>query len=303
MSAKSKRGVSEYLRISAAIAGAVCIGIGILMTYQGKTMPIANVSIPAGLIFLIAGLILFGIASKAIKTENNLTSRKIWYVVFLILVVFLIIYAFTHYKFREVNQYTILVDLILIILALTGAIGYGVYRLIFAGVEDRVTKAIKEGQNFTRAGVQIGLGLWHFKQYQAESKRKEQMAKMREKLTKIQSRLQSEKRSKTKHNPINDDPLDYLQNAIKSATRALKFTKELDEKEYEELICVCKNNLAYYLAERQKQGRAEEGDKELAKNYADYIRKRIGKYPHFKAAWADTCNFVDQHFPNSDQSC
>lgn len=288
------------LKVITTGMGIGCIVAGIFMVYQEKTMPIANVSIPAGLIFLVAGLILFGVASKATKTKNNPTSRKIWYAVFLILVVFLIIYAFTHYKFREANQYTILVDLILVIMALTGTIGYGVYRWISAGVEDRVTKAIKEGETFTRADVETSLGLWYFEQYQAESKRKEKFAEIREKLNKIQSGLKSEERSKTKHNPINNDPMDYLERAIERTMTALEVMKRLDKKKYEEFICICKNNLAYYLAERQKHGRAEEGDEELAKSYADYIRKRIGKYPHNRKEWSDTCDSVDQQFPNND---
>lgn len=64
MNAEPKWGISEYSRMGAATVGCVCIGIGIHMTYQGKAMPIANVSIPAGLIFLVAGLILLGVASR-----------------------------------------------------------------------------------------------------------------------------------------------------------------------------------------------------------------------------------------------
>ncbi|GAI01362.1 unnamed protein product, partial [marine sediment metagenome] len=41
MNDKSRQGISESLTISAAIVGTVCIGVGILMTYQGKMMPIA----------------------------------------------------------------------------------------------------------------------------------------------------------------------------------------------------------------------------------------------------------------------
>jgi len=188
-------------------------------------------------------------------------------------------------------------------LAVTAVIGYGVYRLIHIGVEDRVTKAIREGQNFTKASTEIYFGLWYFEQYEAETKRKKEMAEIWEKLTRIQSALQSEERSGRQHNSLNDDPLSYLQAAIKSTTRAIGTIKELDKKKYDELICVCKNNVAYYLAERQKQGKAEKGDNELAKSYVRYIRKRIGEYPQRKAEWAGTCKFVEQYFPSNDQTC
>lgn len=88
MNAKPKWGISEYLRLVTAIAGGVCIGTGIHMAYQGKAMSIANISIPAGLIFLIAGLILFGVASRrSTPAEHSSSSSKFWYLMVLILVV------------------------------------------------------------------------------------------------------------------------------------------------------------------------------------------------------------------------
>ena len=277
--------------------GIGCVAIGIHMFYQKIQMNVAQISIPTGLVLLIVGLVIIALVlRRPAEAISGRVSTKIWYVVFLILIVFLIVYTFTHYTLEESSQYTILVDLVLIILALTGAVGYGVYRWISRNVADRVTRAIKEGQSFTRAQVETSLGFWYFEQYKTESKRKEEIDEIRTKLAKIQAH-QKNKENSTE--AINNDPMSYLKHAIERTMKALEFMKELDEKKYEEFICVCKNNLAYYLAERQKLGAANLGDKELAKNYADYIRGKIGRYPSYKTDFTDTCTFVQQQFPNN----
>lgn len=196
------------------------------------------------------------------------------------------------------DKYTILVDLILIILALVAIVGYAIYRWISRSVEDRTRRAIREGQNYTRAQVETSLGFWYYEQYLAETKSKEETDRIWAKLKKIQSRLAEG--SKVKRQPRNNTSVEYLNRAIERTMKALEFTKELDEREYEELICVCKNNLAYYLAKRQEQGKAELGDRELARDYAKYVRNRVEKYPRRRATFIDTIDFVNQQFPDSD---
>ncbi|GAH22965.1 unnamed protein product, partial [marine sediment metagenome] len=234
------------------------------------------------LILLIIGLIIIAMSLlRPTDTRSRQVSTKAGYGILLILVVFLAVYSFTHYKLPEGSPYTILVDLILITLAFTGAVGYGIFRWIYRGVEDQVAVAMKESQSFSRAQVEINLGFWYFEQYKAENKKKKEDPK-------------------TDGKPVNNDVMYYLNHAIERTEKALEFMKELDEKKYEKFLCVYRNNLAFYLAERQRQGKALPGDKELAKSYADYIQKRIRKYPSYRGEFVDTCDFIDKQFPNNN---
>lgn len=88
----------------------------------------------------------------------------------------------------------------------------------------------------------------------------------------------------------------YLEIAIGLTERALLFFNELPDKEAkirknDRLLCTIKNNLAYYYAERKQTE-----DSDLAKEYAEHIRKRISKYPEEKDNWLDTCDFVYQQY-------
>ncbi|GAF77620.1 unnamed protein product, partial [marine sediment metagenome] len=268
MNAEPKWGISEYLRIVAIAVGVSCIVVGILMVYQGKVLPIANISISAGLILLMAGLILIIVSLvMSTKTGNQQTSLKAWHVVVLILIAFLIIYAFTRYQLTEAGRYRILVDLIFIMLALTGAVGYGVYRWIARTVEARAEEITVETKNAIGTQVSTSLGyVWY----------------------------QHHKKGKTEEKKSPDEaPVDYLKLAIDITRKALEYANKLDEQRHEELICVSKNNLAYYLAEKKRiEKKINKGDKELARAYAKYIYDRIEKYPHRRSEWADTYQFV-----------
>ncbi len=278
--------------------GIGCVAIGIHMFYQKTQMNVAQISIPTGLVLLIVGLVIIALVlRRPAEAISGRVSTKIWYAISLTLIVFFVIYIFTRYKLPEGTPYRILVDLILIILALTGAVGYGVFQWISRSVEDRVTTAIKESLDFTRAQVEINLGFWYFEQYRAESMKKKEMDKIRRKLAKLQSHLENNENSEAEYKPTNNTRMDYLNHAIERTMKALEFMKKLDEKKYEEWICICKNNLAYYLAERHNQRWTKPGDKELANGYADYVRERIAKYPSYRTEFADTCSFVDKQFP------
>lgn len=89
----------------------------------------------------------------------------------------------------------------------------------------------------------------------------------------------------------------YLEMAINFTQRGFSYFGELPESEREkhendELLCKIKNNLGYYLAERNK---AE--DKDLSRECADYIRQRFLKYPENKDDWLDTCTFIEGKYP------
>lgn len=87
----------------------------------------------------------------------------------------------------------------------------------------------------------------------------------------------------------------YLNVAIALTEHGLRYMNELpeEERENEILLCTLKNNLAYYFADRK-----DPKDKELARDYVEYIRKRIQKYATHRTEWLDTCNFVKQQYPD-----
>ncbi len=292
-----KQGSANNLGIVAVVMGVLCIAVAVIMTYHGKTMSLGNIPIAASLAFLVAGLILI-IASLVgySKQKHQQVSIRVWHILVPVLIVFLTVYVSTRYSLQGDDKYTVLIDLILIMLALTGMIGYGIYRWISRGVADRVALAMKEGRNFTRAQVETALGLSSYNQYKNEVKRTDGMNDVWKKLSKIQSKREDKESREAERKPTDVD-MTCLQDAIASATRALGLLKGLKEDKYEMLICICKNNLAYYLAEkRRRKGKIDEGEKKLAVEYATFIWERIQKYPDHKAAWADTYKFVGEQF-------
>lgn len=77
------------------------------------------------------------------------------------------------------------------------------------------------------------------------------------------------------------------------------YAKRLDEQDtyYEKVICGIKNNLAYYLAEKQSQGLSVSAVKrQQACECADYVEKRLTRYPKSADKWSETVLFVRQHF-------
>lgn len=91
-------------------------------------------------------------------------------------------------------------------------------------------------------------------------------------------------------------------NTMKFLVAAFDLTKQaseesvsvLDERDLgnELLICEAKNNLGYYAAKRRGSG-----DRALALACADYIEKRIGKFPGKAATWEDTITAIRETFP------
>lgn len=91
-----------------------------------------------------------------------------------------------------------------------------------------------------------------------------------------------------------------LDGAIDLSERAyVDYASQLNEQEpdNEELICWIKNNLAYYLAERQNLKAALPGDDVLAQQFAKYAYDRISKYPKDRGTYTDTYRFVQKQFP------
>ncbi len=294
-----KKGVLGHLRIVVIIMGLLCIVVAAIMTYHGEIILIGSIHVSAGLAFLTAGLVLI-IASLVVhsKQKHQQAFIMIWYVILPVLIVFLIVYVSTRYSLRGDDKYTVLVDLILIMLAVTGMIGYITYRWISRGVSERVESVLKEGQTFTKAQVELNMGFWYYSQYRAEIERIKEMHNVWKKLSKIQSD-QEDKEDYEPERGSADAAMTCLKQAIGETTIALKLSRDLPEDKYERFICTCKNNLAYHLAEKKrKYGQTDEGEEKLAVEYAIFAWERIQKYPDRKVAWAHTYKFVTEQFPS-----
>lgn len=87
----------------------------------------------------------------------------------------------------------------------------------------------------------------------------------------------------------------YLEQAISDTETARnRYADNLDEQEREnqKTICIIRNNLAYYYAERKRLE-----DKKIARDYAEYIYSKIIEFPERRLSWEDTYDFVRRQYP------
>lgn len=307
MSAKSKQGISESLRISAAIAGAVCIGVGILTTYQGKTMSLANVSIPAGLIFLIAGLVLFSIAlPRSTHQEEWWRSKWTWVIAIIILaaVVFGIIQPFVwtwvykQYPPSATVTLSTLLTILLTLLALgVSAFGVGVYlllrgRIIKIAHREAEKKSTEVQRNIIRKLVRqflitdINIAYQKWKEWERLKGKKEQNP-------------EKEKNKEKEYGYLQDMAIECLRDIFKFAKSTLpvpehkSFWEDPENKKY---IIMLKNNLAYYLAHRGRKKDAED-----ARQYAREVEQeaRSESVPDYH--YLDTVAWVFKQFALSEE--
>ncbi len=256
MNDKPKWGIRGYLRIGAAIAGGVCIGAGILIAYQGKTMPIANVSIPASLVLLVIGLILFGIAlCRFTKIGSDPPSATVWYVVTFLVAVgisLLLSYLLWGRKFLEapwwqINQYNIFRDLLTIFLAILAGLGLLVFLVLRGAIEKTVerrigkaTQRIEKDRTLFMTNLQRVMGYMFWQLFKVEQTRGQGKG-TKESDTNLDS---SNKSTETTTRML-------LNMAIERTRRSLEYAKHLPEteSEYKKAIHICKSNLIYFLAE------------------------------------------------------
>ena len=90
----------------------------------------------------------------------------------------------------------------------------------------------------------------------------------------------------------------YLDVAIGLTERALEFyyqlpSRETEDRETQRSFCLIRNNLAYYFALRKRPE-----DKDLAREYADYIRERTSDFAEDRANWLETYGFVKSQYPD-----
>ena len=275
--------------VATIITGIAFEFIGMHMFYIKTTTTFGDISFPAGLILVVIGLALIVVAlGRFSKTNPQQSPVKSWASrnwLILFGIVILGIFIGTHYEFPAADKYRVLVDLILIILAVTAAVGYGIFRWISRSVSGQVMKEAREDRNISRAQTHTSLGYSWFQHYSIGIENESPgMSKIR-----------------------------YLELAIDSTRRAIDYANRLTEKEeevQEEIICVCKNNLAYYLAERQRD-RSAKGmkidlhDKKEAHELAKYAyqvarSERASRYRE-PYQWEETYAYVLWRFADDDE--
>jgi len=175
---KKNHPIFKALAVAVIIAiGIICGGLGIHMLYKGTTIPFS-----AGLLLLIIGLVLIVLALRRFpETEGAENPVEIWLGrnwLILIGIVLLAAFIGTHYQFPTTDKYRILADLILIIIGITAAVGYGIYRWIWQNIKGRVETIAEEDRNVARAEVHSSLGFVWYQHYQAEKERQREMEKL-----------------------------------------------------------------------------------------------------------------------------
>lgn len=172
------------------------------------------------------------------------------------------------YQIEVKEGYEIFRDILIFILTIAGvciaAGGYGIYLLINKSIENRIKKREEEFSAYSTAMLFTNMGYTYWENYDI---------------------LSSDKKY-----------LQYLKAAINITERAHSHARILNEKDprNEVLKCEILNNLVYYLAVR---GNAE--DREIAMQGAEFVKKRIEKYPKKSKSWQDTYDYVKSVYTNS----
>jgi hypothetical protein len=181
-------------------------------------------------------------------------------------------------KIIDMEVFEIFIALLTTILAIAGLIGGLIYKVIIKRVEELSTAVKEDVRSLAKVQHHIALATVHllggyacWRDYR-DMKRKGKKKKI-EKLNLAIARVR--------------EAYDLHANHLYD-----------QEPENEKLICWVKNDLAYYLAERQRYGAALTGDDALAQQLAKYCYDRICKYPEKGEAYADTYQFVQKQFNN-----
>lgn len=168
----------------------------------------------------------------------------------------------------ENGKYEILRDIIAILLAVTGIVGYAIYITMSKLIEERIKTYTEELHARSLATTKMHVGFSNWNDYEKKKHR--------------------DKKSK----------LRILKNAIFNTKIAYQYSLKLDgeNRDNEYVILLIKNNLAYYLAERKRLGEAKEGDDVFALELIQYVYDRIYKFPTLRGTYLDTYRFVKKQF-------
>lgn len=158
----------------------------------------------------------------------------------------------------------VLTSILAVVALLASAFGGGVYYILSRQIRDQAREAAELRAHRSLAVSLSNQGINYWKQY-------------------VRAR-----------DDLNQADHFFLDIAIEVTNEAYeKYAKKLDEQDtyYEIVICGIKNNLGYYLAEKQAQKQPVSAvEIRQASECADYVEKRITRYPK------ETVYFVRQHF-------
>ena len=166
--------------------------------------------------------------------------------------------------------------MLIIILAIAGAIiaifMFFAYRILAKTIEIRITKSVEETYQRSMAYILFGIGFTCWCSYEV---------------------------NKQAHHLEN--AIDYTHRAIQEQAKNLNIKKKLNE----EVICMLKNNLAYYIEEGYRSGfdknvkkilkNKRERNLELALKYSNEINEKKWKFYNHIEEWTDTYEFVQKY--------
>lgn len=266
------------------------VGIGMLKARPSITSCIGNFHFSTGLIVLAVGLILILVSLREFSKMGNTNVyqsnntekfsffqwlRKYWWNILTIIfaICFIFIYSKTHYQLgatttensvASADKYTILVDLILIIIGLIAAVGFGIFKWISKSVDERIKKEsrrVEDYRLFTTAITLRNVGYISWLTFNIFNKQ----------ITKKKN-LSSEEM---------DSVNEFLDLAISHTRQGINFSKKLSQNnpEYFRETNLCKGNFVYYLAEKSKinEKRLNDHERKEALDLAREILVEVSK--------------------------
>ncbi len=170
----------------------------------------------------------------------------------------------------QMLRYDVLKDTLTIVLAVSAVgiavLGYGIY-LILSGrlkTESALASRIEALKGAVRQFLISGYMFWEY--YENTGKKQAEFLKL---------------------------AIDFTERAL--ATFNELPADEAKKRDNEKALCKIKNNLAYYYADALEA-------EDIAKEYAEYIKKMMPKYAEEKENWLDTYNHVYQRFSANNEA-
>jgi hypothetical protein len=172
--------------------------------------------------------------------------------------------------FRDI----LVINLTILCLAMT-ALGYEIYQRILKHAEKSMKEKEEEFLLYSKALLFLNMGYFHWQHYEIDYEKEVKEENKQEAYA-----LQEEHKKKAY-------ALHHRKLAIELTEDAYTLVLKLDENDQrnERLKCQIMNNLGWYLAEGDEK-------KEFSKRCAQYLIKRIDKFPEKGEEWQHTINKI-----------
>lgn len=185
---------------------------------------------------------------------------------------FITSYVITHYRLEVAEKYDILTDLLLVVLALIAAAGYGVYRLVNHLVRENVRSDIRQAESEVWRASCLVFGLIFYT---------------------LAEKLDMPEEAKRQ---MKDEAESYTSRALEDI--------EISPEVRESNLITAKSNLAYYWACMHEEAGETRWDlKEKAEQFAEEVYSRYLKRSTFfdVPAWLETYAFVKARFARTSE--